>query len=42
MKFSTHLKTSESFPKIYIFFEVKFVAIYAIATTAFSVSGLLR
>jgi len=37
------MKTSESFPIIYIFiFEVKIVAKYAIATTTFSMRGLLR
>jgi len=37
------MKTSESFPIIYIFiFEVKIVATYAIATTTFYMRGLLR
>jgi len=37
------MKTSESFPIIYIFsFEVKIVATYAIVTTTFNMRGLLR
>jgi len=42
-KFPLILKTSESFRIIYIFiFEVTIVATYAIATTTFSMRGLLR
>jgi len=43
LSFPLILKTLESFPIIYIFiFEVKIVATYAVATTTFSMRGLLR
>jgi len=43
LSFPFILKTSESLPIIYIFiFEVKIVAAYTIATTTFSMKGLLR